>query len=105
VPTPVPTRRDWRGAPRYPRFCSPSVTLVTPVTSMRASRCIHRSPPSLWTRGTFAGGCGNMGGSALSTAPEETDMAHRRTDGSRAESPAIRLLDALRNGDDAGVLA
>ncbi len=32
-------------------------------------------------------------------------MSHRRTDGSRAESPAIRLLDALRNGDDLGVLA
>ena len=46
-----------------------------------------------------------MGGSALSTAPEEMDMAHRRTDGSRADSPAIRLLDALRNGDDDGVLA
>jgi outer membrane protein OmpA-like peptidoglycan-associated protein len=46
-----------------------------------------------------------MGGRALSLAPEETDMSHRRTEGSRVESPAIRLLDALRHGDDAGVLA
>ncbi len=53
----------------------------------------------------FVWGCGKMGGRALSLAPEEIDMSHRRTDGSRAESPAIRLLDALRNGDDLGVIA
>jgi outer membrane protein OmpA-like peptidoglycan-associated protein len=46
-----------------------------------------------------------MGERALTTAPEETDMAHRRTGGSQAESPAIRLLDALRNGDDRAVLS
>ena len=46
-----------------------------------------------------------MGERALSPAPEETDMAHRRTEGVRVESPAIRLLDALRAGDDSGVLA
>ena len=46
-----------------------------------------------------------MGERALSSAPEETDMAHRRTEGVRVDSPAIRLLDALRTGDDVGVLA
>jgi len=46
-----------------------------------------------------------MGGRALVTAPEQDRTTSRGTDGSRAASPAVRLLDALRAGDDAGVLA
>jgi outer membrane protein OmpA-like peptidoglycan-associated protein len=48
-----------------------------------------------------------MGGRALEAHVEEADEAHvaRRDETRHAESPAIRLLDALRAGDDAGVLA
>jgi outer membrane protein OmpA-like peptidoglycan-associated protein len=49
-----------------------------------------------------------MGERALSASVQETeDVARRDRTGSAAQgdSPAIRLLDAMRSGDDAGVLA
>jgi outer membrane protein OmpA-like peptidoglycan-associated protein len=45
-----------------------------------------------------------MGGRALQARPEDTEMTHRREE-TGTDSPAVRLLDALRNGDDQGVLA
>jgi outer membrane protein OmpA-like peptidoglycan-associated protein len=49
-----------------------------------------------------------MGGRALSASLKETEDVARRDRASRtakADSPAIRLLDAMRAGDDPGVLA
>ena len=49
-----------------------------------------------------------MGERALSASLEETeDVARRDRSGTAAQgdSPAIRLLDAMRAGDDTGVLA
>src|SRR3954447_24335274 len=49
-----------------------------------------------------------MGGRALSASLKETEDVARRERASRtakADSPAIRLLDAMRAGDDPGVLA
>jgi len=46
-----------------------------------------------------------MGERAFTVAPEEATDVTRRDGESYAESPAIRLLDALRSGDDLGVLA
>src|SRR3954465_348107 len=63
--------------------------------------CVHSGPGEL-RRGA------KMGGRALSASLEETEEVARRDRASRtakADSPAIRLLDAMRAGDDAGVLA
>src|SRR5690242_7406299 len=49
-----------------------------------------------------------MGERALTASLEETEdvaRGHRKDDPSPGESPAIRLLDAMRNGDELGVLA
>src|SRR4051794_20001362 len=63
--------------------------------------CVHSGPGEL-RRGA------KMGGRALSASLEETEDVARRDRASRtakADSPAIRLLDAMRAGDDPGVLA
>ncbi len=46
-----------------------------------------------------------MGEGALHASVEETEDVARRDNQSHDDSPAIRLLDALRAGDDLGVLA
>jgi outer membrane protein OmpA-like peptidoglycan-associated protein len=46
-----------------------------------------------------------MGEGALEASVEETEDVARRDRQSHGDSPAIRLLDALRAGDDLGVLA
>ena len=46
-----------------------------------------------------------MGEGALTASTEETEHVARRDRESHGDSPATRLLDALRAGDDVGVLA
>jgi outer membrane protein OmpA-like peptidoglycan-associated protein len=46
-----------------------------------------------------------MGEGALNASSEETEDVARRDTEPHEDSPAIRLLDALRSGDDLGVLA
>ena len=63
-----------------------------------------KGPPVTLGGGILRGGEATLGEGALTASWETEDVARRDKD-SHGESPATRLLDALRAGDDAAALA
>src|SRR4051794_6581937 len=115
---PCASRRPITWIPAAPpppqrRFCPPLSPSAPIVTAVRSPRCARPASGHTLCAGSFRtggaraspsqGGANSMNEHALRAAPAGADTADHETP--RTESPAVRLLDAMRAGDDRAVVA